>query len=239
MASERQSFEMRDKSVFEQAFENLGRIPREAWLVALFACGLSASSDLAYWMTGAALSWTWVTPFLILTAIWLAAVYVSALGILGRQTSFAGYARFAVTSIAAMAPLGLTFAAAIAAKPYSTEGVRVSMLLTGMVVSFVLMSLLAGWPVAQSLASQVVSPIRVFRATRGHRRSLLFVGFAAAAIGRSDLIPDIAKASNIGEASLIAIADGAINLLVLGVTAGIAAAAWQFAVREDDALDPA
>jgi uncharacterized membrane protein YqjE len=229
---------VRGKSVFEQAFANLGRIPRGAWLVALFACGLSASSDLAFWTTGEQLSWTWVAPFLVLSAIWLAGVYVSALGILARPTSFRGYASFALTSIATVAPLGLTLALAIFGKPFLTEGARVSLLLIGLVVTFVLASLLAGWPVAQSLSREFVSPIRVLRATRGHRGSLIFLGFAAAGIGRSNLVPDIAKANNVGEAALIAIADGFIGLLVLGLTAAIASAAWQFAAREDDALDP-
>lgn len=234
----RHCFPVRGKSVFEQAFANLGRIPRDAWLVALFACGLSASSDLAFWTTGGKLSWAWIAPFLVLAAIWLAGVYVSALGIVERQTSFRGYARFALTSIATAVPLGLTLALAILGTPYLTEGARVSGLLVGLVLTFVLASLLAGWPVAQSVSAEFVSPFRVLKATRGHRGSLIFVGFAAAALGRSDLVPDIAKANNVGEAALIAIADGFIGLLFLGLTAAIATAAWQFAARQDDALDP-
>jgi len=231
---------MRGNSVFEQAFANAGRIPREAWLVALFACGLSASSDLAFWTTGGRLSWTWIAPFLVLSAIWLAGVYISALGIVGRPTSLRGYARFALTSIAIIAPFGFTLAFAILAKPFLTVGVRVSVLLVGFVVTFVLASLLAGWPVAQSVSTKFVSPIRLLKATRGHRRSLLFLGFAAAGVGSAgrDLVPDISKANNIGEALFIAIADGFIGVLVLGLTAAIAAAAWQFAASQDDVLNP-
>jgi hypothetical protein len=229
---------VRGKSVFEQAFANLGRIPRDAWLIALFACGLSASSDLAFWTTGERLGWTWIAPFLVLTATWLAGVYVSALGILGKQTSLRGYARFALTSIATVVPLGLTLALALLEKPYLTQAARVSALLVGFVLTNLLASLLAAWPVAQSISAEFVSPNRVVRATRGHRGSLIFVGFAAAGLAKSDLVPDIAKASNLGEAAFIAIADGFLSLLFLGLTAAIAAAAWQFAARQDDALNP-
>lgn len=229
---------MRGKSVFEEAFANLGRIPRDAWLFALFACGLSASSDLAFWTTGETLTWMWIAPLLILAASSLAGVYVCALGILRRQTSFRGYARFAVTSVGTIVPMGLTLALAIFGKPYLSNGARISMLLAGLALGFVLASLLAGWPVAQSLSAEFVSPLRVLRATRGHRGSLIFVGFAAAGMGRSNLVPDIAKANNLGEAALIALADGFLGLLFLGLTAAIATAAWQFAARQDDALDP-
>jgi hypothetical protein len=226
------------KSVFEQAFSNVGRIPREAWLAGLFACGLSASSDLVFWTTGAKLGWAWVAPFLLLTATWLAGVYVGALGIVGRQTSLRGYGRFALTSVATVVPLGLTLALAILGKPYLTQGARISALLVGLVATFVVASLLAGWPVAQSLSVEFVSPIRVLRATRGHRGSLIFVGFVATGLGNSDLVPSIAKASNIGEAAFIAVANGFLSLLFFGLTAAIATAAWQFAARQDDALDP-
>lgn len=189
-------------------------------------------------MTGAKWGWTSIAPFFVLTATWLAGVYVSALGIVGRQTSIRGYARFALTSVATIMPLGLTLAIVILGKPYLAQGARVSVLLVGLVLTFVLASLLAGWPVAQSVSAGFVSPTRVLRATRGHRGALIFVGFAAAGIGRSDLVPDIAKASNVGEAAFIAIAGGFLSLSFLGLTAAIATAAWQFAARQDDALDP-
>ena len=230
--------QMGGKSLFEQSLVNLGCIPGEAWLVALFACGLSASSDLAFWTTGESLSWTWIGPFLILTAVWLAGVYVSALGIVRRSASFRGYARFALTSVAIVVPLGLTLSLIIFGKPYLTEGTRVAVLLVVFVITFGLGSLLVGWPVAQSMSRKFVSPIRFYRATRGHRGSLILSGFAVAGMGKADFVPDISKANNVGEAVLIAIADGFLGLLLLGLSAAIAATAWQFAARRDNSLDP-
>jgi hypothetical protein len=229
----------RGSSVFEQATANLGRIPRDAWLLGLFACGLSASSDLAFWATGEKLSWIWAAPYVVLAAIWLAAVYVSTVGIAGRPVTFSGYARFALTSIATAVPIALTLTLFIFGKPFITEGVRLSVLLIGFVGGFVLASLLAGWPMAQSMSADFVSPLRLLKATRGFRGSLILLGFVDGAIVKPDFIPDLSKASNVGEAVLIAIADGFIALFFLGLTAAIAAAAWQFAARQDDTLDPA
>lgn len=227
----------RDRSVFQQAIENLARIPRDAWLVGLLACGVSASSDIALWLNGEEPNWTWVAPILVLAAVWLAAVYICAVGIARRSASLWGYSRFALTSVATVAPLILTLGLLVFAKPYLSEDARLWLLLTGVVIGFLFASLLAGWPMTQSTSSVFVSPLRVFRATRGHRGSLIFLGFAAGGIGRADMVPDISSANNFGEAVLIALADGLVGLLVLGLTAAIASAAWQFIIHADPSLD--
>lgn len=51
-----------------------------------------------------------------------------------------------------------------------------------------------------------------------------------------DLVPDISKANDIGEAAFIAVAHAFTGVPVLGLTATIAAAAWQFAAQTDSAL---
>jgi hypothetical protein len=51
------------------------------------------------------------------------------------------------------------------------------------------------------------------------------------------MVPDISSANNFGEAVLIALADGLVGLLVLGLTAAIASAAWQFIIHADPSLD--
>jgi hypothetical protein len=114
----------------------------------------------------------------------------------------------------------------------------VPLLLAGFAIGFVLVSLLAGWPMAQSLSADFVSPLRMLKATRGHRSSLILLGVAIGGIGRADFVPDISKANNVGEAVLMAVTDGFVQLVVLGLTAAIAAAAWQFAARQDETLNP-
>jgi len=228
---------MGEGSIFQQAFANLNRVPREAWLVALFANGLSASGDFAFWTSGERLSWGWAAPYLVLTAVWLWAIYMAVVGIVGRFATFPGYARFTLTSVTAVSPIALTLALAVWGKSFLAEGTRTLMLVVGLVISFIIASLLSGWPMAQSISAKFVSPARVLKATRGHRWSLLLLSFATAGIGRSGVIPDISKANKVSEAALIAIANGLIGLLTLGLTAAIAATAWQFVVRTDPSLD--
>ena len=229
----------RGNSVFEEAFGSIRDIPRNAWVMALFTCGTSAVTDLIFWDTRERLSWLWTVPLVTLAAFWFAAVYVTVFGILQICTTWQSFARFSLASFALVLPFGLTLLVLIAAKTLFSADARLSILLGGMVFAFLFSSWLVAWPVAQSLSSRFVSPTRVFRATQGHRGSLLFVAFATAGIYKSDLLPKMSKADNAGEAILIALGNALLGVLVIAVTAAIAAAAWRFAVRNDPTLDPA
>ena len=226
------------KSILEQAFAKLSCVPRLAWLAILLASGVSAISDLVLWSAGVKVGWSWTAPLLALTAIWLWAVYFSATEIIKKQRSFSGYIRFALTSLVTLLPVGLTLLALVYGKDHVEKDTLPSVLFVGVVIAFLLFNLLAGWPMAQSLSSTLVSPIRVLRATRGHRGSLLFLGFATAGIGKSDFLPKITTASNVGEAVLIATGNALIGSLVIALTAAIAVTAWQFASQVDPTLDP-
>lgn len=228
----------RGKNVFDEAFRGLRYIPRSGWLWAVFACGASAVTDVGLWAAGETISWVWAVPLLALTAAWFAAIYVSAIGILSRQPTFQGYLRFALTSLVLLLPFALALGALFAIGSVLTTGVGLSMFFIGAVVAFVLASLLVSWPMAQSLSKGFVSPIRILKATRGQRASLVFLGFAAAAIGRSDLLPKISEAHTVTEAIAIAIGNGLIGLLAIAATASIAVAAWQSARLNDPTLTP-
>lgn len=217
---------------------NLRSIPREGWLFALNACGVSAVFDVVYWAAGQKLSWLWAAPIATSSLVWTAAVYVCALGIIRRRPTWRGYVRFALATAALALPLGLALLTLIGAKETLTMGGRVSLLLTGMIITFVLESLLVAWPMAQSLTSAFLSPVRVFKATRGYRWLLIFLAFAVAGINKADFIPKMSMATTATQALVVAVGRAAIEMLAVGFAAAIAAAAWQFATHDDPSLDP-
>lgn len=238
VASRQTKTMQRDRNVFDEAIRSLRYIPRTGWLWALSACGASATIDVAFWAAGEKIGWAWAVPFVALTAAWFAAIYVSAIGILSRQPTYQGYLRFALTSVVLLLPFALALGALFAIGSMLTTGGGLAIFFVGVVVAFVLASLLVSWPMAQSLSRGFVSPIRILKATRGQRASLVFLGFAAAAIGRSDLLPKISEAHTVTEAIAIAIGNGLIGLVGIALTASIAVAAWQSARLNDPALNP-
>ncbi|MEQ7873332.1 hypothetical protein ABDK56_04935 [Sphingomonas sp. ASV193] len=203
-------------------------------MAALFASAMSAASDIVFWATGEKLTTAAIVPAVLLVAASLAAIYISTLGIIGRKTSWAGYLRFAGISAAMLAPLGVVLTFAISTKADFTESARVLGLLLGLLISFFLVSLLSCWPIAQSLSAAFVSPVQIWRKTRGHRLSLITASLILNGLKRADFIPEIAKAQDVVSASVIAIANGLLNVVVLALTAAVAAAAWELQ-RETEA----
>ena len=130
----------RGNSVFEEAFGSIRDIPRNAWVMALFACGTSAVTDLIFWDTGERLSWLWTVPLVTLAAFWFAAVYVTVFGILQICTTWQSFARFSLASFALVLPFGLTLLVLIAAKTLFSADARLSILLGAMVLAFLFSS---------------------------------------------------------------------------------------------------
>lgn len=223
-------------SLFQSATASWQKVPRPAWILALLSGALSASVDVAFWASGREIGWIYAAPLVLLAAIWLAAIYLGAIGIVGRAPTGKGYLTFLISSLVLLLPIALAIAVPILGKPVLTEGVRVSILVIGLLVGLAMISLLPAWPLAQAIAGRFIPPSQVFRATKGHRWSLVFISFALSGISNSKLIPEMSKASNIGEAILIGLGDTLMGLAVLGLTASIAATAWLFALRNDPTL---
>jgi hypothetical protein len=225
-------------NVFLQAIGNLRGIPRNGWLFALNACGASATIDVLSWAVGDKFGRLWIAPFAATALILIAASYVCAVGIIGREASPRGYLRFTLASIALALPLGLALLILISTKPHLSLGGRVGLLLSGLVVTFALESLLAAWPVAQSMSSNLVSPVRVWRATRGYRWLLILLAVTATGFSRANIVPEMSMAVTVSQALLVAVGRAAIEMLTIAFGAAVAAAAWQFAVDDDPSLDP-
>ena len=202
------------------------------------SAGLAALSNMAFWASGQRLNWFWGTAGVLQIALWFAAIYVSASGIVRRPSTWLGGVRFALTSLALVLPLGATLLLLLAGKAVLSDTGVIWLLIACLITSFLIVSLLPAWPMAQSLSRSLVSPIKVLKATRGHRGSLILLAFATSGIGRAGTLPAMAASDSAVDASLVAFGNALIGLILTIVFAGIAAVTWQFAVRNDATLAP-
>lgn len=112
--------------------------------------------------------------------------------------------------------------------------VTVSAIILLFIIGIRFVALLPAWPIAQAISSRFVSPIRIIKATRGYRWSLIAVFFAASSVNK--FVPAMSSATNVGEAILIALVGAVVAAATLLLTASIAVTAWKFAVLQDTSL---
>lgn len=226
--------------LFSTAFKAWGALPRRYWGYAWASGALSAAIDLAYWITGRHPALVDGFLVLVIGPAWLGAVYVATMALIRAEPSWAGFAKFLVVSVVVMAPLlgSLALLLFVAAKMGPNDGATPFLLSFVLVVScFALTSLLPAWPFSQALSGRLVSPLRVLRATHGHRWSLVFLTFTESSLGNSKLIPEVSKARNLLGAIIFGLGHSLFSAVLGLLTAGVAAAAWTFAKRRDPALD--
>ncbi len=223
-------------SILQEAIASWQHMSRAAWLLGFAAVTSSASFDLVIWSQQRKLDWADAAPVVSISTIWMAAIYVGALAIISRQPNVAGFVRFGLASILGFAPLLVGFAILFAFKPLLGQGARVAIFLVAVAAQLMISAMLPAWSVARALTVKFVSPLRVLRATSGHRWSLLLTASAIGAVNSDKLVPRMVTATNIWSAVAIAFAGMAVGMLTIGFTAAIAAMAWRFATRNDPRL---
>ena len=223
-------------TLFEEAFANWNKIPGSAWRLALLAACLSASIDVTFWARGGHLSWMVAVAYLPISVLWTAAAYVGTLGIAHRPVSVGGYFRFLASYVAILIPLIAAIVFPLLAGGDVSRNVRYGVFGIGLLVGLLIVSLLPAWLVAQSLSARLISPLKIVRATRGHRWSLIGLSLFVSALGDAKLFGDIRKAGNVGDALLAEGGSVLQSLLTFAVAASVAATAWHAAARAEPDL---
>lgn len=218
-------------------FQNVRQIPRSV-IAAMFALAvIFALVDVGYWAEG----WKpWPTGLLLLFPYALALSVVEYLGITGvlRTTpSMSAYIRFACTSALLILPVilsfGILFAAPIIGKPtaFLVFGV-------GVIAGIGIIAFLPAWPVAQAFSPSIVTPTKIFRASRGFRWGLIGAAILLSVFNRQDLVPAVDKAADLSHALAYAAGEAGMSTLSMAYTVAVAAAAFVFACRNDEGLHP-
>jgi hypothetical protein len=225
------------QSFFQLATSNWTGISRWTAGFALTASAFGASTDVVEWWQGGELgpvAWGYAGLQILMI---FGTIYLAASDIMGRRPSFLGFLRFITATVILLLPIAATFGVLLLFKSLMSEGVRLAIFLIGLFSGLAFITLLPAWPLAQAAQATFVSPLSVFRATRGHRGGLIFISFALGAINKADFIPKMQPANSVGEVVLIATGQTLMSLISIALTAIIAATALQFATRNDASLD--
>jgi hypothetical protein len=219
-------------SFLQVVIQNVRAIPRHSWLLAIAASALLAAPDLLEWHDKAGtqpLKWGIVAAG---SAAWLAATYGGITVIIARPASLAGSLRFFLTAMV----LGLPFLAFFVGALLLIGKLGGQLMVIAMMLWMPVLLLLPAWPVAAGLLPGIVSPLRLFRATRGHRWGLVMAGFLASA--PSKMVSDLGPATTSGVAGFHWLLDTGASVLTLALATSTAATAWLYAVSNDPGLEP-
>ncbi len=204
-------------------------------LVLAVAVGLSqAIPDALQWLTHPAFNASYVIPLVSITTFWSVAQYLLTLEMIMRAPSVAGFIRFLAVNVILFVPLTISIGSAWVLPPLVGKPVSAVILIAGLFVSVAVLLIFRAWPVAQALCSNLVSPLEVFRATKGHRWSLIWVPGIVGGIDK--LVPGYAQARINFGVSVDILIYCAVNAIVLIGLSAVAAAAWALASQIDGRL---
>jgi hypothetical protein len=227
----------------EMMFQSLRSVPRTAWLLGFLAWALSVGIDITAWKSALKLDWLIISITIISIILHFAGFYIGATGILRAEPTVRGYGRFLASFAAIALPAAGIAGLVVATKSLFAAEDRMLLLAVGVLVSLIMLIFLAAWPLAQAQSDKIISPVRVFRATRGHRWGLYASSLMAGVASGGTFLPEIASAQKLGQAVFFASGHLALGLFSFGLTASLMAAALVFAGRNDETLaalaDPA
>ena len=229
---------MNEQSFTHGVTRNIAKIPRIALAAILGTAIVLALVDVGCW------SENWKPglaelPLIIPYAAAVSAVeYLAVVSIIGVKPTISSYGRFVITALLVISPLivsvGLLFTA-----PVIGRGLALTAFFVLAAAGFLIAAWLPAWPAAQSISATLINPVRIFKATRGHRWGLIGMALVLSAINRQKLIPDVDKAGDLAHAFAYAAGEAGTNAISMIYTAAVAATAYAFTCRNDEDLYPA
>lgn len=199
-----------------------GTFPRRGLVYLGAISTLAALFDLFTWMRRDDISPLGYGILAVLFICWFSACYASSMLLLNARTSIVGLGKLLVTSFMMTMPVLLAVALVII-------GVRTSnpAIYAGggflIIVGFVALPLLQGWPIVQALSSRLIGPLQAFRATAGRRWNLVFAAFLVSALNR--FLPSTSSTSEFATACVLAVAGIAVSMASAMAMVSIAVAA--------------
>ncbi|QGP78109.1 hypothetical protein [Sphingobium sp. CAP-1] len=222
---------------FTQTMGEFGTVPKRGLIYVSMAGALSAITDLVQWGAGAKFS-EWNYALLAVAILpWLAAAYATTMTMVEKPSSVAGFVKFTAVTILTFVPILSSLAVLVYASGAGAhDGLTISTVIALFLAGLLLVAFLPAWPIAQAISTRLVSPMRIVKATKGYRWSLILVLFAASSVNK--LVPSMSSATNVGEAIALALCGAVVAAATLVLTASIAVTAWKFAARRDASLAP-
>lgn len=221
------------QNMFSDVSGELAFLPPRVWLAALAFAIVSSIAEWLGWWSGHGLSAIDYAGLAVTLPAWLAMAYVSSMSLVSRQQSMSSFLRFAATTVILAAPiiLGLT-CWLILPSPHKDALLGAGLALIA--VGWLAMTFLPALPLAQGLSNSPVSPLTMFKATKGHRWSLVLLSVLTASI--DNVVPSTSTARLGAEAALLAVGNGFATAATTLVGACIGVTAWRYASRADGTL---
>lgn len=214
-----------------------GTVPRRGLFCVAIVAVLTVSTDLFYWTNGSKFSDLHYAILGILIFPWFVAIYAVAMSMIERSLSVFGLFRFTAINIVTMAPILTCLAVLIyAARNGSQDGLTSLIVIVLLLIGLLFVAFLPAWPIAQAVSTRFVNPMRIVKATKGYRWSLILVFFTTSSVNK--FAPSISSASNVGEAIGLASIDAIVTAATTLLTASIEVTAWKFASKRDASLVP-
>lgn len=219
---------------FAEVFHEVQTLPLKGFAIAAVFGLISATIDLLARNIYGHIS---ASEFLFLSLIvifYVISVYLIAMMLIKNPASWLGGLRFLATMLVSIGlPLGMLFGGLWLMRG-DNGGFATAILLAAAFVGLFGVPLLSGWPATQAQSSRLVSPMKIFRATKGYRWGLFVASYASTAINK--IIPATDTAKSDGQAIVLAIGNGAVSCASVVLLAAMAATAWKFAIRADPQL---
>lgn len=223
-----------DKSLFQSAIGEFATLPRPALMVAAIVGAISSVSELLHWWRGPIFTVAGYIVFAVSVPLWLGAIYFSSMAAIGSRMRWHGFLRFIGAMFLAWLPILIGITSLILRLPSSHKNAVLLVSLALICVGWLELTMLPAWPVAQALSLNFVSPIRIARATHGHRWSLISVSLGAGILYR--IVPQTSTGHNLGEATVLALGQGFISALTMMVFVAVGVTAWRYAAGNDPSL---
>lgn len=220
---------------FTQTMGEFGTVRKCGLIYVTIAGVLSAIIDLFHWWSGAKFSNFDYALLGVVVLPWLVSAYLTTMTMAERPSSVAGFIKFTAVTILTFVPILSSFAVLIyASRAGLHDGSTVLTVIALLLIGLLFVAFLPAWPIAQAISTRFVSPIRIVKATKGYRWSLILVFFAASGVNK--VVPSMSSATNMGEAIALALCGAVVAAATLVLTASIAVTAWKFAVQRDASL---
>lgn len=222
---------MTQASGFQDVFKSLaaeaGTIPRRGLIYITIGTVTSILCELALWSHRPPFLPMDYALFAALAVIWFGVSYTVPMMMLNRPPSLPGFLRFMATYVALALPLMLALGLLVLGLKMGTAVVLPCLILV--IAAGLLLPVLAGWPVLQSISPRFVEPFWALKSTRGIRWPMIAISFMAGGIGR--LAPGVASADGIGTAVVLAAIGGAVTFLTAVIGYGAVVVCYRHMAR--------
>lgn len=212
--------------VWQAVLAEFGTIPRRGLIYLAIATVAGMASDLYLWSHRPTLLPTDYALGAVLVIGWIAISYAVLMAMVEKPVSLSGFAKFLAASAVVALPFLLLLAGLILGARTELGPWVVVLGLLAMLALILILPILSGWPVLQSLSNRVIDPLTALRATHGIRLPLIVMSFVVGGLGR--VVPATSSTEDLAMAVLFASGSAIVSTVSAMIGFGVAVVAYRY-----------